>query len=207
MIIKVAIADDHPMVVSGLQYTLGSCEGIEIMGTFGNGTELINGLREISPDILLLDIQMPDMTGNDLARIISDRYPRIGIIAVTSMNTSFHINDMLSHGCMGYVLKSAGLPVLLQAIKQVYAGRQFIDESLRQVLATKKSHKLPALTRREKEVLQLIIDSHSNQEIADKLFLNLRTIETHRYNLMQKMGVKNVVDLVKSAMESGLIHS
>jgi DNA-binding NarL/FixJ family response regulator len=210
--IKVAITDDHPLVIQGLENLLSGYPQIEVVATYRSGEELLQGLAHTHPDILLLDIQLPDKTGNELARIISKKYPCVKILALTSMETMFHVKDMMQHGCMGYLTKHTEPETLITAIEQVYKGELFLEPHLQKLLlasmtkANVQSAQLTPLTRREKEVLQLIAAEHTSQEIADKLFLSLRTVESHRLSIMQKLGVKNSIGLVKAAMQMGLVE-
>jgi len=210
MPIRVAITDDHPMVINGLKNMLQQYQDIEVTATYADGKELLNGLTGDVPDVLLLDICMPGQTGNELVRIISKTHPAIAILALTSIDASYHVKDMLDHGCLGYLLKKTDQENLVNAIRQVNLGKQFIDISLREqlheaMLNRRKAGGLPSLTRREKEILQYVASGLSNQEIADKLFLSLRTVKNHRFNLLQKLDVKNSVELVKIALEAGLV--
>jgi DNA-binding NarL/FixJ family response regulator len=208
MRIKLAITDDHPLVIKGLQNVFLKHPAIEVVATYNRGQELLDGLAKSQPDVLLLDIQLPGISGNELARTISKKYPDVKMIALTSMETMFHVKDMMQHGCMGYVTKHAEPATLIAAILQVHDGIPYLEPHLqKQMLAsmTKATTQPPPLTRREKEVLQLIAAEHTSQEIADKLFLSLRTVESHRLSILQKLGVKNSIGLVKAAMQMGLI--
>lgn len=211
MTIKVSVTDDHPMVLAGLSQMLATDEHIEILGKFLNGEQLLKGLEVNLPDVLLLDIQMPGMTGNALAKIISKKYPSIAILAITSMNTSFHVNDMINHGCKGFLLKNADVTTLLHAVRELYAGREFIQQSLKDDMQhslarerQKTANILPSLTSREKEILQLVIAGLTSQQIAAQLFLSFRTVQNHRFSLQQKLNVKNNTELVKLALQNGL---
>jgi len=212
MSIKVAIVDDHVLIVQGLQNLLGHHPDIIITETYDSGKMLLEGLKQKQPDVLLMDIQLPDQSGNELVRIISKRYPALKIIALTSMDTIFHIKDMMQHGCVGYVTKQAGAEVLLDAIKQVYSGTEFLEESIetrwmKSLLKTQKQQSMQApLSRREKEILKLIAAEYTNQEIAEKLYLSQRTVESHRYSLLQKLNVKNTAGLVRVALQMGLVE-
>lgn len=213
MPIKVAITDDHPLVIEGLQNALSAFPKIEITDVYSSANALLKGLKKSVPDVLLLDIQLSDTPGNELAPVLIETYPQLRILVLSSMDATSYVKDMMQHGCMGYLLKSnTDRKMLAQAIEQVYAGKLFLDPSLKEdllygMLKEQKSVKVtrPKLTLREQEILQLIVAEHSNQEIADKLFLSLRTIEAHRYNLIQKLNVKNTVGLVKAAMQMGLV--
>src|SRR6185437_13512746 len=156
MHIKIAITDDHPMVVNGIKNMLYYYKHIEIGNVYHSGTSLLEGLQREQPDVLLLDIQLPDKSGNELARIISGKYPDIRILAISSMDNTFHIKDMLQHGCLGYIVKTAEASVLIAAIESVYNGEEYIDPSLKEqllhnLLKTKKQSTISTLTIREKE--------------------------------------------------------
>lgn len=212
MHIKLTIIDDHPLVISGLKSILHYYRNIEIINTHTDAKDLLEGLAIQQPDVLLLDVCMPDKTGNELARIISKKYPTIGILVLTSLDASFHIKDLLDHGCLGYLLKKTNPSTLVEAIEHVNMGKQYIDASLRDqfrivTMQTRKPGGIPSLTRREKEILEYVIKGFTNPDIANTLFLSQRTVKNHRFNLMQKLQVKNSAELVKTAIESGLIDS
>ncbi len=210
--IEVAITDDHPMVLAGLSQLLDSCDNIAVQATYTSGGELLEGLKQRRPDVLLLDVLLPDHSGEELARVVSADYPDVRILVITSVDTNFHIRRMLQQGCMGYLLKNADRDMLLDAINAVYAGRQYITASLKEqllqdVLQTRKgAHAQVMLTRREKEILQLIAREYTSPEIADKLFLSLRTVENHRKHLLAKFDVKNMIGLVRKALDMGLVE-
>jgi len=215
-IIKVSIIDDHPMVISGLTNMLKSFAHIHILSTFSNGTDLLEGFTKAQPDVLLMDIMMPGMQGDALTRIVKERYPDVKVLAVTSFDTPGQIRNMMQSGCSGYLLKNTDLEILIEAIEQTYAGAEFIEPGLKEQLIQsvlrfreKTDFNLNTenvvLTRREKEILQLIVQEHSNQQIAEKLFISMRTVENHRFNLQQKLKVKNMIGLVKVAIQMGLV--
>jgi DNA-binding NarL/FixJ family response regulator len=211
MPIKIVIADDHPLVIDGLQNAIKPYAEFEIMGTYCNGNSLLAALVQKQPDVLLLDIQMPGKTGSELVPVIARTYPDVKILILSGMESSTFVKSMLQQGCMGYILKNTtNQNTLIEAINRVYSGHIFVDASLKEEFLfrvlkekRKKESTAPQLTRREKEVLQLVVGEYSNQEIADKLFLSLRTVENHRYNLLQKLNAKNTVGLVKMAIRIG----
>jgi DNA-binding NarL/FixJ family response regulator len=207
--IRLAIADDHPMIVNGIKNMLQYYRHIEIMQTYGSGTELLQGLQTMQPDVLLLDIQLPDISGNELARLIVRDYPSVKILVVTSMDSTFHIKDMMKAGCRGYLLKTAGKDTLVEAITEVYAGGTYLEASLKEKLLkevlNKKNTTITTLTRREKEILNLIAKELTSPEIAALLSISQRTVENHRFSLMQKLQAKNTVSLIRIASSSGLI--
>ncbi len=212
MSICVSIADDHSLVVHGITRLLQQEPDMQVVAGYSSGNALLEGLAEIMPDILLLDIQLPDKTGNEIIRILQKEYPELKVIALTSMDTIFHVKDMIRHGCMGYVTKQAIDDVLLEAIRQVYAGAQFIEEELekRWMKSVMKSNREQTqqspLSRREKEILRLIASEYTTQEIAEQLFLSQRTVDSHRYTLLQKLNVKNTAGLVRVAVQMGLLE-
>lgn len=213
MPIRVAITDDHPLAIDGLRSMLASAAEIEVRNTYISGSELLDGLTREQPDVLLLDIQLPDKKGTELAGYISKNYPGIRIIALTSLDAPVYVKAMMREGCMGYVLKNTDKQSLIFAIEQVYRGLEYIepeikDRILYNVLHHRKApdKKSPNLTHREKEILQLIVAEYTCQEIADKLYLSQRTVETHRFNLQKKLAVNNTIGLVKIAMQMGLLE-
>jgi DNA-binding NarL/FixJ family response regulator len=205
--ISLAITDDQVIILNGLQKILADVPNIQITGIYNNGDELLEGLIKNQPDVLLLDIQMPGKTGIELAAIITKTYRNIKIIALTNVDVVAQIKKILQQGVMGYLLKDASPEKIVAAIETVYAGEQFIQEELKQQLLSSlsASNAKQIVTRREKEILQLIVDEFTNQEIADKLYLSLRTVENHRNNLLQKLDVKNTAGLVKVAIQEGLV--
>jgi DNA-binding NarL/FixJ family response regulator len=210
--INIAIADDHKVVINGLQNMLQAFPHIRVMGVYNDGKSLLQGLAKEQPDVLLLDIQMPDASGDELAAIISASHPQVRILVMTGFSTSYYIRNMLEKGASGYLLKNTDEYILVQAIEAVNKGEQFIDPSLRQQFiqdlmeSRKLEHARPSLTRREKEILSLILEEYTSQEIADKLSLSLRTVENQRVSLLQKLQVKNTAGLVKMAIEMKLLE-
>ena len=187
--IKLAITDDQVIILNGLQKILADVPNIRITGIYNNGDELLEGIVKQQPDVLLLDIQMPGKSGIELAAIITKQYKNIKIIALTNIDVVAQIKKILQQGVMGYLLKDASPETIINAIETVNGGDQYIQEQLRQQLlnSLSASNAKQIVTRREKEILQLIVDEFTNQEIADKLFLSLRTVENHRNNLLQKL--------------------
>lgn len=211
MAIIVNIVDDHPLAITGLRNMLLACEHIKVTQCYATGTALLAGLQKAQPDVLLLDMLLPDINGEELAAIISKDYPSIKILVITSLDATIHIKTMLRNGCKGYLLKNTEVDTLIQAIEQVHEGMEYIEPSLKEQMLhnllhyRKKNKKTPILTRREIEILKLITEEFTNQQIADKLSLSMRTIEKHRFSLLQKLDSKNTAGLVKTAIELGLI--
>ncbi len=210
--IKIAIADDHPMIAGGIRDMLRYDSETEVVATWHNSEELLDGLKQLQPDLLLLDINMPGMQGDELARIISQEYPRIFIMALTNLNNNYYIKTMLKYGVSGYLLKTTGKEQLKEAIREVCAGKTYLDPMVREKMEEEKSNvkknsgPVYTLTSREKEVLQLIVENYTSKEIGEKLFISKRTADHHRENIMFKLGVKNISGLIKKAIELGVIR-
>lgn len=209
MPIRIAITDDHPLVIKGLQTALGGQDHISVTATYATGAGLLEGMSRDQPDVLLLDIQLPDASGRDLATTLLKKYPELRILVLSGLEDTGVIRELLQAGCMGYLLKtSADGALLIRAIEQVYEGALFLEESLRSdllhaiILQKRETVKTEALlTRREKEVLGLISREYTNQEIAEQLSLSVRTVESHRLNLLHKLRVRNTAGLVRAALQ------
>lgn len=205
--IQIAIADDHALIVNGLQKIIAVDPEMEVTDAYLNGAGMLNGLSQHQPDILLLDIQMPGKNGIELAGIVSKRYPAIKIIALTNIEVLPQVRKMMRQGCSGYLLKDVAPEELITAIRKVYEGEEVIHERLRTALNKNlfTNNNANVITRREIEILQLIADEHTNPEIAEKLCISLHTVENHRNRILQKLGVKNTAGLIKKAIDQGLI--
>ncbi len=186
---------------------LSSSTDIRIIAQYDTGLSLREGLKQQQPDVLLLDIHFPDTTGNELVRELAPAYPGMKILALTSVDNPFEVQDMMQHGCSGYVQKTIASETLLQAIQTVHRGEQFLEPALKEALVQAmllpghKNMKNMKLTAREQEILELICDGMTNIDIGQKLFLSNRTIENYRQVLYQKFGVNNATKLVKMAFQ------
>lgn len=205
--IDVIITDDQQIILNGLQKILAEASDIRLLGAYANGEDLLEALKHQAPQVLLLDIYMPGKNGIELAGIISKSHPAVNIIALTNVDIIPQVKKMLQQGAAGYLLKDAAPEIIIDAIRKVAGGEKYLYADLqRQIMNNlfepKSTH---VITRREKEILQLVVDEFTNQEIAEKLFLSLRTVENHRNNLLQKLGVKNTAGLVKAAISQGLV--
>jgi len=210
--IKIIIADDHPLVIKGLQHILAHSSDMQLTGSYTNGRDLLKGLTTTTADVLVLDIHMPGQTGDELAEIINEKYPDIKILALTNEDSVYHIKTMLRKGVLGYILKTTDENILLNAIHTVHKGGQFLEPSLRERLVqdtvqTKKdSTTIPLLSDREKEVLRYVAQDLTSQQIAEKMFVSKRTVDYYRLCLITKLGVKNVGALVKKGIQLGYIE-
>jgi DNA-binding NarL/FixJ family response regulator len=210
--LQLAIIDDHQVVINGLTAMFANHPDIAIVFTTTSSAALLEYIQQTPPDVILLDIQMPDISGIDLCKVIHKQHRDLKIIAFSSFDDTHYVKQILRNGASGYVLKNADLQTLVKAINTVINDKEFIDGNIQKLLLQesltgqrRSLYEIP-LTKREKEILKLIAEEFSNQEIADQLFLSLRTVETHRYNLTQKLEAKNTAALVKEAIKRGLIE-
>ncbi len=209
--IHIAIADDHPMIIGGLENILSRYPHIVLTGTYNNGTSLLEGLREDgAPDVLLLDIQLPDITGDELTPLILKKHPGVRIIILTNFDSALYVNNMLRRGVHGYLLKTSEKEVLIKAIETVYGGGSYLEPQLHDKMQQLEEREQKAvsskstLTNREKEILQYIVNGDTCPEIAEKLFLSVSTVENYRVRIMVKLEVRNTAALVKKALTLGL---
>lgn len=203
---KVFIVDDHYMVIEGIRSLLNNEPDIEWVGHAMNASSCLAFLQKSQPDVILMDIGLPDKSGIELCREVKSKYPAIHILGLSTFNQKSYISRMLENGACGYLLKNAGRAELLKGIEMAMLNKSFMSHEAALSLRNRGDDKLPVLTHREKEVLQLIASGLTNQEIADKLFISNTTVETHRKNLLQKFGAKNVASLVNLATRNGFIY-
>lgn len=205
MAIKIFIADDHYMVVEGIRSMLLQEKNIEWMGHAMTAASCMAFLNQQQPDVLLLDINMPDKSGIDLCKEIKIKYPEISIIGLSSFNQQSYIQKMITNGASGYVLKNATREEIVNAIETVANGDTFLSHEASITMRENKDAEIPVITRREKEVLQLIAEGLINKEIAEKLFISTTTVDTHRNSLLSKFDVKNTANLIRLAAQFNLI--
>ena len=213
MAIRIVLVDDHPMVREGLKSFLTKEADFDIIGEAGDGQECLDFLANNSTDIVLTDLNMPVMDGLELNGELKIHHPDVKVIALTMMGESQHIKQMLADGALGYLLKDCRPDELTNAIRTVNGGGTYyspevtniILNNIRKVKSTsdRLATEMP-LTEREKEVLHLIIKEKSNKEIADELFISIRTVDAHKRNLLDKTGSKNVAGLVLYAIDKQL---
>ena len=213
--IRVFITDDHEMYLEGLALLLGRHENIEVMGSAMSGAVLLEKLAVQTPDILLLDLNLPDTSEEELLSRIRASHSELKIIYLTLMRGTRYIHRLHKYGIQGYVLKNAPIRELIAAIEKVQAGGTYFSkeinietgsEDVRSTIIIDDKKVSEIISKRELEVLKLICREFSNQEIADRLFLSVSTVETHRKNLIAKLGVHNTVGLVKFALKHKLVE-
>ncbi len=211
--IRIAIADDHEIVRDGIKLLLEDEPGFEIVSEAENGKQALSFCKDYEPDLVIMDITMPEMDGIEATKKIKDQYTNIKVLALTMLSEDQHIRKMIKAGASGYILKSAGKEELIKAIKTIIEGQHYFSDGATQSILQElvnpdvskpKQPENVHITDREREVLKLIVNEYTNQEIADKLFVSVRTVDAHRRNLLQKTGAKNTAGLVKYAIHNNL---
>lgn len=211
MITKIAITDDHPMVLKGIQSMLKETQDIKIVGVYKNAAETLHNISKNAPDILLLDINLPDINGINLCKRLKNKNETLKIIAISNYDEISFVRRMLNNNADGYLLKNTDKLELLKAFKTVLSGECYLQKDIQKKMIQQslgKKHKnkfLVKLTRREKEVLCAIAEELTTYEISEKLFISPKTVETHRMNIMSKLGAKNSVGMIKAAFQQGLL--
>lgn len=203
--INIMIVDDHPMVIEGLRSLLADQEDVRVVHTCTQGEEAMRLLAENPVDVLLLDISLPDVSGTDLCARIAAAFAGTRILGISTYSEASLIYQMIQNGAKGYLLKNASADELVRAIRLVQDGYVYFSPEVQKILAEFSVKDKPQLTRREKEVLVLIAEGTTSQQIAEKLFVSPLTIETHRRNLMQKFGVNNAPAMIRAAIEHNLL--
>lgn len=203
--IRLFVVDDHHMVIEGIRSLLQNESGIEWLGHASNAGACLDYLKFEQPDILFTDISMPGKDGIELCAEVTQKYPEVKVIALSTFNQRGYVNKMLEKGAMGYLLKNASREEILEAIEEVMAGNKYLSLETVQLLHETEKGDGMLLTRREKEVLELIAEGFTNQQIADKLFVSITTVITHRTHLLEKLGAKNTAALIRIAVTRQLI--
>lgn len=209
--IKVVIVDDHLMIARGIENMLADLDSIEIVKNFNSGESFLNQLEEIDFDVVLLDINLPGINGMEACQPILKLKSNAAIVGLSNYANSTFIKNMMRAGAKGYLLKNTDKNELAEAILTVFKGEIYLPSKIRQQLLNdsigiNESHSfIPKLSRREQEILNLIADEYTSSEIAEKLFISLKTVESHRKNLHQKLNVRNSAGLIKTAIQKGLI--
>ena len=203
--IKVFIVDDHYMVIEGIRSLLQNEKGVDWVGHATNASSCLAFLQQQQPDVILMDINLPDKSGIDLCKEVKERYPSVFIIGLSTFNQQSFLQKMNDNGASGYVLKNATQAELMEAIEIVASGKTFLSNEAALSLRSKDNNDAPVITRREKEVLELIAEGMTNNEVAQKLFISPSTVDTHRKNLLVKFEAKNTASLIRLAAQHQLI--
>ena len=205
--IKVFIVEDHALVVEGLQAFLQNEKDIYLVGYANNASDCLNYFSHNTADVILMDINLPDMSGVDLCKLIKSNHKETMVLALSSFNQGIYMNKIMENGASGYLLKNASKQELIDGIKTVSKGGVYFSFDAGKIYKTtleNNSH-LPVLTRREKEILKLIAGGLTNIQIGQQLFISIDTVDTHRKNLYAKLNVKNTALLIRYAIDNGII--
>lgn len=217
--INIVLADDHVLVRNGIKAMLESEADIRVIGEASDGKEALETAKTLKPDLVVLDIRMPNMTGLEAAAKLKSYSPGSKAVILSMHDSEEYVLQALDAGAFGYLLKDTDKNEFIKALKQIHGGTKYFSGGVSNVLANRLLHNKPFtaapaqtpsddpyhLTKREKEILGLVIDGKHNKEIADSLGKSVRTIETHRFNIMKKLEVNNAVDMVNRALKENLL--
>jgi len=211
---KVLIVDDHTLVRDGIRALLALIADIKVVGEAANGREALEKVKKLDPDVVLMDLAMPIMSGLEATRRIRKRFPRTKVLALTQYEDREYIVPTIEAGARGFVSKTAAFSELASAIQAVYQGGSFlspmaaaavVEECQQKVAIEGEKDSYRHLTDREREMLKLVAEGYTAKEIADMLVISLRTVETHKTNLMKKLNIRNKADLIRFAIRRGII--
>lgn len=206
MITKIFIVDDHYMVVEGIRSLLQNETSLEWLGHAMNAASCMAFLQQKQlPDVILMDINLPDKSGIELCKEVKEKYPGVFTIGLSTFNQQSFIQKMMENGASGYILKNATLDELVDAIETVVKGKTFLSNETAATLRKPDNITIPVITSREKEVLKLVAEGMTNNEIAQQLFISPTTVETHRKSLLSKFAAKNTASLIRMAAQMQLI--
>ena len=213
MKIKVLIADDHQLFREGISNLLFPLDNIEVVAQAENGVDAINKVKHYNPDVVLLDIAMPEMNGIEACKKIKSQYPDTKIITVSMHSDKLYVKGVLEAGADGYLLKNCTLRQLTDAINSVHEGKKYLSQDITEMVidgyltpSKADEDEYHQLSEREKEIFVLFAEGKSTKEISEKLFISVKTVGTHKQNILEKMGMKTNADMVKYALKKGLIQ-
>jgi DNA-binding NarL/FixJ family response regulator len=215
--IKVILADDHQLVRDGIHSLIRDAKNIDIIDEAADGIELLEKLKLVKPDIIVLDVSMPRLSGIEVTKRITDEFPSVKVLVLSMFTSEEYIFNAIKAGAKGYLPKNTSKKELLEAIYSINAGNEYFSESISNIILKsyiKKAktnddysgNKQNVLSSRELEILTLFAEGNTNQEIAEKLFISIRTVESHKNHIMQKLELKTTVDLVKFAIKNNIIQ-
>ncbi len=203
---RVLIVDDHPMVADGIQSILETYDDIAVVGTLSNGQDAIDCVAALDPDVILLDLNMPGLSGLSATEIILERRPDTRILILSMHDSPEYISAALAHGARGYILKDVPTDEIKTAIDRVMAGEQYLCTGAHQSLKPRIADGREPLTSREQTILLELAQGKSNKDVALALDISVRTVETHRKNLKRKLGISSTAGLTRYAMEHGVLQ-
>lgn len=211
--INVMVVDDHSVVREGIKMVLGTDPELKVVGVAASGEEAVKEVHEIGPDVVVMDIAMPGLSGFEATRMIREQNPDVKVLALTVHDSEAYVFQMLQAGAVGYVLKRASADDVIQAVKAAHRGEAILHPSVAKLLITDYLTRVEhgdessydSLSEREREILKLIAEGRTNKEIAQMLYLAVKTVQAHRANLMRKLGMHDRTELVKYAIRKGII--
>ena len=206
MTTRVLIVDDHPMVAEGIRSLLESYDDIEVVGTLGNGQEAVDQVNSLQPDVILMDLNMPGVSGLTATEMLLEERPETRIVILSMHDSPEYISTALSHGARGYILKDVPTEEIYTAIERVMAGDEYLCTGAKGSLQPKISDGRETLTSREQTILLELAQGQSNKDVANSLNISVRTVETHRKNIKRKLGSSSTAGLTRYAMEHGVLQ-
>ncbi len=213
--IKVLIADDHAIVREGVRMILAKERDLEVVGEAGDGRQALDLVDRLHPDVVIMDLSMPGMGGIEATKHVKERHPAVNVLALTMHEDESYVFQLLRAGASGYVLKRAAAQDLVQAVRAAARGEAFlypsiarkvVEDYLKRVEQGEERERYDGLTEREREVLTLIAQGLTNQQIAQKLYISIKTVQTHRAHILEKLGLHDRTELVRYAIRKGLIE-
>jgi DNA-binding NarL/FixJ family response regulator len=204
--LRIAIVDDHPMVAEGIQSILESYDDVEIVGTLTGGRAVIEQLETLNPDVILMDLNMPDLGGLSTTEIVLEQRPGTRIVILSMHDSPEYISSALNHGAMGYLLKDVPTDEIKLAIDTVMRGERYLCTGAKGSLTPKGGGVRETLTGREQTILLQLAQGQSNKDVAHTLDISVRTVETHRKNIKRKLGISSTAGLTRYALEHGVLQ-
>jgi len=201
---SIFIVDDHYLVIEGIRSLLHNEKNLEWLGHAMNASSCLDFLRHHQPDVILMDVNLPDKSGTELCKEVKQLHPAVLVLGLSTFNQQAVVRNMIDNGASGYVLKNATKEELLEAIETVLKGEPYFSMEVVSSLKEPQTRQ-PVITRREKEVLQLIAEGLTNAEIAEKLFISIPTVNTHRKSILEKFEAKNTATLIGKAIKMGIV--
>ncbi|MDC0136799.1 response regulator transcription factor [Sulfitobacter sp.] len=205
-LLRIAIVDDHPMVAEGIQSILESYDDVEVVGTLTSGRAVIEQLGSLNPDVILMDLNMPDIGGLSATEIVLEQRPGTRIVILSMHDSPEYISSALNHGAMGYLLKDVPTDEIKLAIDTVVRGERYLCTGAQGSLTPKDGGVRETLTGREQTILLQLAQGHSNKQVALTLDISVRTVETHRKNIKRKLGISSTAGLTRYALEHGVLQ-
>lgn len=206
MTTRVLIVDDHPMVAEGIRSLLESYDDLEIVGTLGNGQDAVDQAATLAPDVILMDLNMPGLSGLNATEMILEKRPETRVVILSMHDSPEYISTALSHGARGYILKDVPTEEIYTAIETVMAGGEYLCTGAKGSLQPKTSDGRETLTSREQTILLELAQGQSNKDVANTLNISVRTVETHRKNIKRKLGISSTAGLTRYALEHGVLQ-